>query len=437
MHPKRILVLVLATIFNIEAYGQDLGRWAEWQAKVQGPSKLPGATIESIEKDSPLRAAGLEAGDIILKVNGRLIDSDEVWTDIQYGIRANQVLRLQVKRQSESRNYSIRLKGKAKEKHAGLDTYYEAFTNNYGIRQRVIITKPTNANTKLPAVLMIGGLSCSSMELYPGRSSNWARVINDVVEDTDMVVMRIEKPGVGDSEGDCAETDFYTELDGIREAAKLLKSKDYVDTTRIVVYGSSMGSALAPVIANEFNFAGVVSDGTFFKTWYEHMLEIERRIRQMQGDSESEIAKKMNQFYIPLYHGMLIEKRTYQEVVDQYPAIASHNYHGARHMYGRPTEYYKQLQDFDFAGAWEKIKVPVRIMRGTNDWIMSEFDNKMIIEVLDRNGHEDHALYQYPGLDHWNTIHEKPADSFFGKEGKWEDEISGKIVRWLREMAGS
>ena len=431
---RSIAYIALICLLPLWSPAQELGRWADWQARLRGPREVPGVTVISLEKNSPLEKAGIREGDIILKFNDQLISSGEVWTDVNYGIRANEPINLLVKRGSEASNYQVTLKGKALEKHPGIDTYYETVTNNFGIRQRVIITKPQKGG-RLPAVFMIGGLSCSSLELYPGRSSNWARVIRDVVEETGMVVMRVEKPGVGDSEGNCAETDFYTELDGLREAVKMLKSKSYVDTTRIVVYGSSMGSAIAPAIANEFNLAGVVSDGTFFKTWFEHMLEIERRIRRMEGDSEQLIATKMNEAYFPLYYGMLIEKRTYEDVVKSYPAIAEYNYHSAAHMYGRPTRYYQQLQEFDFAGAWETITVPVRIMRGTHDWIMSSFDNHMIMAVLDRNGHKDHELYEYPGLDHWNTIHASPDNSYFGKPGEWKDDISGIMVTWMREMA--
>ena len=53
-----------------------------------------------------------------------------------------------------------------------------------------------------------------------------------------------------------------------------------------------MGSAIAPLLANEFNLAGVISDGVFFKTWFEHMLEIERRILGFKGNSEAEIVEK-------------------------------------------------------------------------------------------------------------------------------------------------
>ncbi len=415
---------------------QLLGRRCSWEANIKSPAgSNPGAEIVSINPRTALEKAGFRPGDLIIEVGDRLIKNDEIWTDVSYGLRADTAVKIVALRGSQRIEAIVTLEPRPKEKHNGLDTYYEEVTSTYGITQRTIITKPKKQG-KQPAVVLIGGLSCSSIETYPGRSGNWVQTIKDLVEKSGMVVMRIEKPGVGDSEGDCSSSDFFTDLEGYRAAIKSLKSKPYVDTSRIVVYGSSMGSALAPLLANEFDLAGVISDGTFFKTWFEHMLEIERRILQFQGNTELEIVSKMNKYYFPLYYGMLIENKTYQQVVDTYPALAEFNYHAPAHMYGRPVKYYQQLQQIDLAGQWEEIEVPVRILRGEHDWIMSEIDNRMIIEVLKRNGHKDHVLHIYPGLDHWNTIHDNPKNSFEGKPGTWDEGTINLIIDWAREIVG-
>ena len=433
---KILLSSLFFTVFILSVQSQTLGRRCSWEANINSPTPThPGAQIASIDPNSPLDKAGFQPGDLILKVDRRLITDGQIWTDISYGLRAKTPVKITALRGAQLIDAVVSFNPREKENHPGLDTYYEEITSTYGITQRTIITKPKKQG-KQPAVVLIGGLSCSSIETYPGRSGNWVQTIKDLVEKSGMVVMRIEKPGVGDSEGNCSSSDFLSDLEGYRAAIKSLKSKPYVDSSKIVVYGSSMGSALAPLLANEFDLAGVISDGTFFKTWFEHMLEIERRILQFQGNSESEIVRKMNKYYFPLYYGMLIENKTYQEVVDSYPALAEFNYHAPAHMYGRPVRYYQQLQQIDLAGQWEQIKVPVRILRGEHDWIMSEFDNHMIVEVLKRNGHKDHILHMYPGLDHWNTIHENPKNSFEGKPGKWDAGTINLIVEWAREIVG-
>lgn len=433
---KSIFLLVILLIVQFQALPQKLGRRAFLGASVSSPSPdRPGVVIRSVEENSPLHSAGLREGDRILKVDDILASSGEVWSNISYGLRANQPTQFLIKRGEQVLTPAVQLEAWPKETHDGLDTYYEEVTSDFGITHRMIITKPQKRG-KQPTLILIGGLSCSSVELHPTRTNNWQRTINDLVEKTGMVMMRIEKPGVGDSDGNCSTSDFITDLSGYHAAIRALKTKSYVDTTNIIIYGSSMGSALAPYLANEHGLAGVISDGTFFKTWFEHMLEIERRIRQMSGDNESEIAEKLNKYYIPLYYKMMIEKKSYHEAVNEYPALADYNYHSPEHMYGRPMAYYQQLQDFDIAGGWENLSVPLRIMRGTNDWIMSAYDNQMIMDLLDRKSHEDHVLFEKEGMDHWNTIHERPDDSFLGNPGEWDDKISGRLVRWARELAG-
>ncbi|MBO0321169.1 alpha/beta hydrolase [Muricauda sp. CAU 1633] len=437
MNFKKLIALTfLFLLSTLSIQAQFLGRRASWEAKINSPENgIPGAKITEINPNSPLQQSGFLPGDLIIEVDGILIKAEEVWSDISYGLRGNVPTQITVLRNAKKIQTTVAFTPLEKEKHPGLDTFYEEITSSYGITQRTIITKPKKSG-KQPAIILIGGLSCSSIEVYPGRSGNWVQTIKDLVEKSGMVVMRIEKPGVGDSDGDCSSSDFLMDLEGYRSAIKSLLTKPYVDTTKVVIYGSSMGSALAPLLANEFNLAGVISDGTFFKTWFEHMLEIERRILQFNGNTESQIVEKMNKYYFPLYYGMLVEKMTYQEVVDTYPALAEYNYHSPAHMYGRPVEYYQQLQDIDLAGQWEKIKAPVRILRGANDWIMSAFDNEMIIEVLKRNRHQDHILHEYPGLDHWNTIHEKAKDSYEGKPGTWDEGTINLIIRWAQDMVG-
>lgn len=431
-----LLIHVLVVLFSIYGHSQQLGRRSSWEAKLQGPNGAhPGATLLEINKNSPLDIAGFKSGDIILEVNGIEVENDEKWSEVSYGLRANTPTRIKAIRNYQYLEKIVTFNPVPKEEHQGLETYYEEITSTYGITQRIIITKPRKEG-KQPAIILIGGLSCSSIETYPGRSGNWVQTITDLVEKSGMVVMRIEKPGVGDSEGDCGQSDFLTDLAGYNAAITYFKNKPYVDTSKIVVYGSSMGSALAPYLAYEHKLGGVISDGTFYKTWFEHMLEIERRILHFKGHSESEIAKLMNNYYFPLYYGMLIKNQTYAEVIDEYKALAKYNYHSPEHMYGRPVSYYQQLQNFDLAGAWEKIKVPVRILRGSNDWIMSEFDNKMIVQVLARNGHTDFLLHEYPGLDHWNTIHESAKNSYDGKPGVWDPGTIDLIIGWARQMVG-
>ena len=431
------ILMTMTLLFNFAflAWADDLPRRASWEARFQFPeSATAGMVISTLDADTPLAKAGLQVGDHIVAVNGQSILKPEDWRDLTDALVAKRTYNLSYKRGIQSDEISVRFKARPKEKHEGVDTIYTQITNDYGIRQRVIITRPENVLAPQAAILLLQGLSCSSIEINPDRINPWTRLIREIVTKSNKVVLRVEKPGLGDSEGNCSQTDFNTELNGYHTAAELLKSLPYVDPNRIVVYGNSMGSALAPHFANRFGFTAVISDGTYVKTWYEHMLEIERRILAFKGFSQQQISQKMNQSYIPLYHGMLIKRQSYQAVINDYPAIAADNYHGPEHMYGRPMQFYQQLQRFDVAGEWEQLQVPARIRWGTKDWIMSEADNDLIIEILKAAGHEDHELYKHPNMDHWQSLHTSAKDSFEGKPGQWDEAISGVILNWLAEF---
>ncbi|MGI9544452.1 MAG: alpha/beta fold hydrolase [Cyclobacteriaceae bacterium] len=434
---RSILFVILFQSF-LSVNGQPLLRRADLGAKFSAPDgKQAGALVWEVTANSAVATAGLKQGDIVIKLNQEVIMDPNRWSDILYELRGSQEIELLVKRGQDMVNLNTTLADLPLERYPDTEVRYESVLSNRGQEIRTIITYPKKARGKLPALFVVGGLSCSSIEVFPGRAvSGWTRVLTDLATKTGMVVMRVEKPGVGDSNGACSESSFEDDIAAFRSSLESLRSKSYVDTSKVIIYGSSMGSALAPYLANEYPVAGVISDGTFVKTWFEHMLEIERRILKFQGNTGEEVMKKMNEGYIPLYYGMLIEKKSYAEVLQEKPWLAKYNYHDPEHMYGRPVSYYHQVQDFNFAKGWQELKVPVRIVRGTNDWIMSDQDNDLIIALLEDQGHQDHQLYRYPGLDHWNMIHEKDIDSFEGKTGTWEDGISQIIIDYARELAG-
>ncbi len=420
------------------ASAQHIKRRAYIGASFSSPRPTAvGAVLRTQSNNSPFARAGLQPNDRILRLNGELLNEANRWSDIVYNFREGDVVVLQVQRGSEILLKQVSFGPMPREEYPDHTVEYGEAMSSYGDLIRNITTYPKRSRGKLPALFVVGGLSCSSIEAFPGRpETGWTRVLQDISTNTGMVVMRVEKPGVGDSNGNCGESDFHRDIAAFKASYQQLKRHAMADSTNIIIYGSSMGSALAPYLANELGAQGIISDGTFVKTWFEHMLEIDRRIRLFQGQTPAEVGRIVNEGLIPLYYGMLIEKKSFAEVIREKPELAQYNIHSSEHMYGRPVAYYHQVQDFDFAGAWQKLKVPVRIIRGTNDWIMSDLDNDMIIDILESTGHQDHVLLRYEGLDHWNNIHEKPKDSFERKPGKWEDRISGVIIQYARELAG-
>ena len=162
------------------------------------------------------------------------------------------------------------------ETYAGVTVLYDAIRDGAGNRQRLIATHP-NLTCGSPVIYVIGWLSCDTVEAHAGMTDATQLMLRSIATLPGFATVRLEKPGVGDSEGNCATTDFKTELAAYQQAFQHLSSYAFIDTSAIFLFGISNGGGFAPLVADGAAVKGYVIDGGWIKTWYEHMLEIERR----------------------------------------------------------------------------------------------------------------------------------------------------------------
>src|SRR5258708_35870166 len=105
----------------------------------------------------------------------------------------------------------------------------------------------------------------------------------------------MDKAGVGESQGDCSKADFNSEMEGWQAAFESLGKYDFMDRERVFVVGLSNGGGFSPLAAQKHPVRGFVSAGSWGRTWYEYMLELERRPltgvgkRTAEEDAESQV----------------------------------------------------------------------------------------------------------------------------------------------------
>src|SRR5262245_43189329 len=176
----------------------------------------------------------------------------------------------------------------------GLDTEYGELRSGDGARLRTIITRPHSASGRLPAVLFVQWLSCDTIELGPNATDGWSVMLKRLIVESGMLWQRTEKSGVGDSLGQpCSKLDYETELSHHRAALRELRSRPDVHPKRIVVYGASMGSTYAPLVADQ-GVAGIVVWGGGATTWFERMLRFERNALELDGADPQALAGEVN-----------------------------------------------------------------------------------------------------------------------------------------------
>src|SRR5437667_513728 len=236
-----------------------------------------------------------------------------------------------------------------RETYPNVDVIYNSVTAPDSKRLRTIVTKPRDVKGKLPVIFVAGWLSCDSVEAPAGTKDESGLIFRGLAQLPEFALFRMDKQGVGDSEGVCGETDFESELAGYRAAFHALQKYDFIDTNRVYILGISNGGGFAPLIpesdAEQRAVRGYISVGGWAKTWFEHMLEIERRRFGLMGKSPGEVTERMKSA-ATLYNEWLIKGRTIDAILKEQPQLADLWPEGKdhTHLYGRPLAFYQQLQ---------------------------------------------------------------------------------------------
>src|SRR5204862_665199 len=199
-----------------------------------------------------------------------------------------------------------------RESYSDVDVIYDFVTAPDGKRLRTIITKAHNAIGKLPVIFVAGWLSCDSVEAPEGTKDTAGLAFRELAQFPGFCLFRVDKEGVGDSEGNCTENDFESELVGYRTAFRALKNCDFIDTNQVYILGISNGGGFAPLVPEtdmeRAQVRGYIAVGGWVKTWFEHMLEIERRRFRLMGKSPAEVNDGMKGA-ATVYHDWLIKDK--------------------------------------------------------------------------------------------------------------------------------
>jgi pimeloyl-ACP methyl ester carboxylesterase len=303
--------------------------------------------------------------------------------------------------------------------------------DSHGERLRTFITRPniirSNDKTgKVPAIFFVGWLSCDTVE-YPdaATSDGFGILLRRLIEQSGYATVRMDKPGVGESQGDCSKADFGTELSGYQSAFDEMLKYDFIDPTKIFVIGLSNGGGTAVLVPRQHPVRGYVAASSWGRTWYEHMLDLERRRLTEEGKPPAEVNISVKAF-VEFYTFYLMRGMTPRQIISQHPEWKNLWYDSPDGQYGRPAAFYQQLQALNLGEAWQRVNEPVLVVRGTGDNIMSRSDSEAIARTVNQV-HPGHARYlQIDEMTHGFTVHEK-----------FYEELVPTILAWMKEQLGT
>ena len=302
-----------------------------------------------------------------------------------------------------------RKESKPLESLPGVDTEYGVVRTSEGVRLRTIITRPAGATGKLPAIFHTQAVSCGSLEPLPADRLS---VLGGLAQRSGMVLVRVERAGTGDSEGpDCSALDYDTEVRHYREAFDQIARHPWIDADRIVIYGSSLGSTTAPLVAQGKKVAGIMVQGGGGATYLERMINFDRLYLERSGKYRPEQIHDEMIKRIAFQQLYLLGKKTPQQVELERPDLKGvwQTIRGGAEApphYGRPYAWHWQAADKNFLAAWAKIEAPVMVAYASYDQFEPPASHKVIVDTVNQlrpgtatlvplNGY-DHSVWRYP-----------------------------------------
>lgn len=377
-------------------------------------TKLKLGPQEALQVTSP--ANGLATGDLIVGVAGKKFKTFGAWNELLRAWTDKESVSLDIldEATSKERKVELKIQPKPKDETAKYETVYDSVVSN-GHRIRTLVTKPKGSG-KHPVLFWIQGINASTVDWPLTTKNAVAPAILAFAED-DYVTVRVEKPGIGDSEGGPGQlVGWEEEMDVYRQALKALDKYEFVDRDRVYVFGHSMGGCHAPVVCAEIPVRGIVTYGTVAMSWLEWAIRAPRIQGALGGQTHAQIdqdVRKTTQFYNYLY----TEKRSIEWIKQNHPELkqtADDNSPDGVMLGDRTIKYMQEVNDRNFCEFWPKLgKTRVLALFGEFDWIALRDDQVIVADTVNTAN---------PGMAEFKIL--PNADHIFAKCTSWKDSFS-------------
>jgi hypothetical protein len=377
-------------------------------------SACEGTFVAEVRPSSTSAALGLRTRDVLIAINGLPINGPGSLAPAMAEARAGGAITIAYLRQGVRRTAKGRCVGRANETDPNAEVIYDAVPFRDG-RLRAIINKPRRTG-RMKALLFIPGYTCTSQDGW-SADHPYARVVHAFSE-AGYVVLRVEKTGLGDSEGTppCEDCDLYGEVESFTAGLRKLKSLPYVDSSQVFIFGHSMGGVVGPMIAAQERVKGLMVYGTTAKSWFEYHIEM-NRIQGMLAKPDPSAYEADCRAQAELAYEYYIRKRPLAEIATT-PRLDSllrtyWEWDGGERIFSRNQEYWRQIQDVDLLGAWRQAGTRVLVLFGGTDFqAFSRADHEQIVYTVNHHAPGTATLRVFPGTDHYMAATGTMQESF-------------------------
>jgi len=388
-----------------------------------------GLYVAGVLDGSAAAAAGVSAGDFVTAIDGETLDDALHLLEVSRRRRSGSVVTFRTARDGVVREVQAVAPPLPTETSEAGDVQLGAVEVR-GHRLRTIVNIPRTAGPH-PAVLYLQGLRGRSCE-YPLEPDAALRKLVDGWTRAGLLVLRVERSGVGDSEGPaCSRTDLDMELDGYLAGIDHLRAREDVDPRRVSLFGQSFGAMTAPLLALERSVAGILVYGASGARWHDCVVDTTRRQRRLARVAEARVEAEVA-LWSELHALVCREGWTPTLAFERHPhlqALRSIDCIGET-LWGRHVSVYQQLDALDLFSVWGSVGragTPVVVGRGEYDWICTREEGEAIVRAVGPTGRYE----EIPRTGHdWLSYEAFEASRQWG-EGRWDGRVVDATVAWL------
>jgi pimeloyl-ACP methyl ester carboxylesterase len=324
----------------------------------------------------------------------------------------------------------------------GVTPYSRVVEAADGSRLQATITLPEGGSAPMHPLLFTQWVSCGSLDYR--EDSNAHALLAALARDSGLALVRVERTALEGSGPACKDLDYDTELAHYVEAFIQLLDDARINSSRVYVYGSSLGSTMAPLVALElqergFDIAGLVVQGGGAVTYYERMLNFERIYLERRPDDvePADIHDEM-QHRAKFQYEYLVEGRHPDDVAKDSPDMArirsdilgmSESDH-----YGRPFAWHQQAARYNFLAAWAHVDAPVLVIFNDFDQFESRHGHWLIVAMVNRLRPGTATFVERPNIGHSDNRYATIDDAYAWRDGTPAWRESARIMtEWLRD----
>lgn len=334
------------------------------------------------------------------------------------------------------------LTAQAEESIPGVASHYRVVEVADGSRLTAIISRPAGDTEPRHPLLFTQWVSCDSVEYRPG--SNSSELLAALARDSGLALVRVERSALDGTGPACQELDYDTELAHYTEAFTRLLQDEFIDADQVYLYGSSLGSTTAPLVAIRlqeagFDIAGIVVQGGGAVTYLERMLNFDRIYLERRPDAvapadiHGEMLRRAG-----FHYEYLVNKRHPDEVARDSSEMAAVREDvlgmGDTDHYGRPFAWHQQAAGHNFLAAWAELDAPVLVIFNAFDQFESRHGHELIANTVNRKRPGTATFVERENIGHSGNRYATIEDAYAWRHGTkaWQGEAE-IIVDWLRK----